>query len=67
MTQKLSETDKRSFAEKIMEWGNWVFGVMVLGQIVTLSQTGASWILVIGGILFWVVAYWIAYLILKRR
>jgi len=66
MTKTLTKSQVGIFAEKIMDWGNLAFVGLVIGQLVPGTNQVKSTLLLFGflGILL---AYSIAYLLLKRK
>ncbi|PIS18131.1 hypothetical protein COW38_04540 [Candidatus Collierbacteria bacterium CG17_big_fil_post_rev_8_21_14_2_50_45_7] len=66
MAKTLTKSQVGIFAEKIMDWGNLAFVGLVIGQLVPGTNQVKSTLLLFGflGILL---AYSIAYLLLKRK
>lgn len=62
----LPKNDKRSIAEGLIAWGNLVFAALALGQTGLILQGGLPNAgLTVAGVVFWLIAYAIAFVILK--
>lgn len=64
MALKLNSDERARIAEKIMEVGNLVFVALAVGQILSRD---IDLVIAFGGVSAFVLAYFIAYQIMKRR
>ena len=65
MAQRLTLDQKKSFAEHIMQWGNGAFLGLVIAQAV--ANKPFDYLLAILGFVAMAIAYWAAYLLMKKR
>lgn len=65
MASRLTADEKKSFAEHAMQWGNGVFFGLVIAQ--AISAKPFDYLIAAVGFVLLAVAYWIAYLLMRKR
>lgn len=65
MATRLTLDQKKSFAEHSMQWGNGVFFGLVIAQAISVKPF--DYAIAALGFLMLAAAYWIAYLLMKKR
>lgn len=61
---RLSSEERKTLAEKLMDWANLVFGGLALTQ--AFAGNAFNWPLAVAGSLFWITVYSIALWLMKK-